>query len=83
MDIEALKDAGAGRTAPEAVAALYREAYARYGVSALWSRRAREAPTIAMALVVADALRREGDMEARRFAARIEEACRAAVAGVE
>lgn len=70
---------GAGRPAPEAVAALYRQAFRDFGVRSLWSRRPSEHPTIAQALVVAESLRRDGDMAAWRLAARIEEACRSAV----
>jgi len=78
-DIDELKERGAGRPAPPAVASLYAEAFARYGVQALWSRAAHPAPTIAMALVIADTLRREGDMVCWHFAGRIEQACRAAL----
>ena len=70
---------GAGRPAPETVALLYREAFARFGIQALWSRRPCASPTIAQALVVAQGLRREGDMRTRPFAERIEDACRAAL----
>jgi hypothetical protein len=78
-DIEDLKRLGAGRLAPEGVAALYREAFRTFGAAALWSRTPSEHPTVAQALVVAEGLRREGDMRSRSFAARIEAACRAAV----
>ena len=78
--LEDLKEAGAGVPAPEPVATLYRRAFAEFGLRALWSRRPGAHPTIAQALVVAGSLRREGDMSARPLAARIEEACRAAVA---
>ena len=77
--IEELKELGAGRPAPEAVATLYPEAFARFGISALWSRRPSDHPTIAQALIVAQGLRNEGDMRARPLAARIEDACRAAL----
>ena len=72
-------EAGAGRAAPESVAELYRQAYREFGARSLWSRRASDRPTIAQALVVAESLRRDGDMTTRRLAARIEEACRSAV----
>ena len=78
-DIEALTARGAGRPAPEAGAALYREAFARFGAHARWSRTPSAAPTITQALVVAQGLRNEGSMLARPLAAAIEEACRAAV----
>ena len=64
---------------PEDFASLYRRAFARYGARALWNRRELETPTPADALVVARALRIEGDREARRLAERIELACRAAI----
>ncbi len=58
---------------------LYRRAFAEYGVRALWNKRMLETPTAEDALVVARALRIEGDMDARKLAEQIEEACRAAV----
>ena len=63
----------------EDLASLYRRAFAQYGARALWNKRELEAPTAADALVVARALRVEGDREARRLAERIERACRAAL----
>ena len=72
-------DHGAGRPSPEPVVSLYREAFATYGSRALWSRRPSSEPTLAQALVIARALRQEGDMGARAFAERIEDACRAAL----
>jgi hypothetical protein len=65
--------------ASEDYRALYREAFAVYGTRALWNKRRLEAPTPEDALVVARALRIEGDIAARRLAERIERACRAAV----
>jgi hypothetical protein len=59
--------------------ALYRRAFAEYGAHALWNLRAFEAPSQEDALVVARALRIEGDLVARRLAERIEQACHAAV----
>jgi hypothetical protein len=64
---------------PEALANLYRRAFAEYGARALWNKRELETPTPADALVVARALRVEGDREARRLAEQIERACRAAL----
>ena len=78
-DFDELKRLGAGRPAPESVAALYRQAFEEFGVQSLWSRRPSPRPTIAQALVIAEALRREGNMRSRPLAARIEEACRAAL----
>jgi hypothetical protein len=59
--------------------ALYRQAFADYGTHALWNLRAFETPSPEDALVVARALRIEGDLVARRLAERIEQACHAAV----
>jgi hypothetical protein len=61
----------------EDLASLYRRAFAEYGARALWNKRELAAPTAADALVVARALRIEGNREARRLAERIERACRA------
>ncbi len=58
---------------------LYRRAFERFGASALWSSRAVPNPTRADALAITYSLRVEGDMEARRLAEKIEQACRAAV----
>lgn len=77
--LDALKAAGAGRPAPDAVASLYHQAFQDHGARMLWSRTPSDHPTIAQALVVAECLRREGDMRSRPLAARIEEACRAAL----
>ena len=58
---------------------LYRLAFAEYGSHALWNLRSFETPSLEDALVVARALRTEGDLAARRLAERIEQACHAAV----
>ena len=58
---------------------LYRQAFAEYGTQALWNKRLLDAPTTDDALVVARALRIEGDRDARRLAEKIEQACRAAL----
>jgi hypothetical protein len=50
-----------------------------YGTHALWNKRAIENPTREDALVVARALRIEGNREARRLAEEIKRACRAAL----
>ena len=63
----------------EDLSSLYRRAFAQYGARALWNKRELEAPTAADALVVARALRVEGNREARRLAEQIEAACRAAL----
>jgi hypothetical protein len=64
---------------PEDLASLYRRAFAEYGARALWSKRELEAPTPDDALVVARALRVEGNREARQLAEQTERACRAAL----
>ncbi|HEY0796982.1 MAG TPA: hypothetical protein VGD64_14510 [Acidisarcina sp.] len=61
------------------VITLYRQAFAEYGAQALWNLRVFEAPTPEDALVVARALRIEGDMRARFLAEKIERVCRAAL----
>jgi hypothetical protein len=78
-DLEELKELGAGRPAPEAVARLYQQAFRDFGAQALWSRRPSAAPTIAQALVIAENLRREGNLRSRTLAFEIEQACRAAL----
>ncbi len=77
--IEELKELGAGRPAPSSVVALYHRAFAEFGIQALWSRKPTETVTIAQALVIAENLRREGNMQSRPLAAEIEDACRAAL----
>jgi hypothetical protein len=77
--LEQLKELGAGRPAPAGVARLYRQAFREFGAQALWSRRPSESPTIAQALVVAESLRREGNLDSRALAVAIEQACRAAL----
>lgn len=63
----------------EEVAILYRRAFSEYGTQALWNKRALENPSREDALVVARALRIEGNREARRLAEQIEQACSAAL----
>lgn len=58
---------------------LYRRAFAEYGTQTLWYMRAFEAPTREDGLVIARALRVEGDMGARFLAEEIERVCRAVV----
>ena len=79
LAVEEMMELGAGRPAPESVAGLYRQAFRDFGARALWSRRPSAHPTIAQALVVAESLKRDGDMTTRALAARIEEACRSAL----
>ncbi len=63
---------------PEDFAGLYRRAFAEYGTQALWNKRLLEKPTPEDALVIARALRIEGDREARKLAEQIEKTCSAA-----
>ncbi len=58
---------------------LYRRAFEDYKSLALWNIRYLENPGPEYALVIARALRVEGNMQARFLAEEIEEACRAAV----
>jgi hypothetical protein len=58
---------------------LYRRAFAEFGSMALWSSRAVPDPTPADALAITHSLRVEGNLQARRLAEQIEQACRAAV----
>ena len=78
-DLDELKTLGAGQTAPGDVARLYHRAFRDFGAQALWSRRPSAKPTIAQALVVAENLRREGNLQSRALAGEIERACRAAL----
>jgi hypothetical protein len=64
---------------PPNFVALYRLAFAEYGTRALWNKRRLRAPTPQDALVIARALRIEGDRRARCLAEEIERACRAAI----
>jgi hypothetical protein len=63
---------------PEDFAALYRQAFASFGASALWSSRPVPNPTPEDALAITRSLRLEGDLRARRLAEQIEQACRRA-----
>jgi hypothetical protein len=65
-------------TEPADFARLYRRAFSEFGTEALWNRRPVEAPTVADALAITEALRSHGRMDGRRLAERIEELCRAA-----
>jgi hypothetical protein len=77
--LDELKRIGAAVPAPEPVLRLYRRAFAEHGALALWSSRAVERPTVAHALSIAEPLRVEGNLAARRLAEQMEQACRAAV----
>jgi hypothetical protein len=60
-------------------ASLYRLAFEQFGALALWNKRVLDDPSPTDALVVARALRIEGDRHARLLAEQIEQACRAAL----
>jgi hypothetical protein len=64
--------------APEEYRVLYTRAFEQFGAMALWNLRPLADPTPAHAMVIARALRREGNLAARLLAERIEAACRAA-----
>ncbi|HEY3743683.1 MAG TPA: hypothetical protein VGL53_27755 [Bryobacteraceae bacterium] len=59
--------------------ALYRQAFERFGAMALWNKRLLDAPTSGDALATARSLRIEGNLDARRLAERIEQACGSAM----
>ena len=58
---------------------LYERAFKEFGTMALWSSRPVPNPTPADALAITHSLRVEGNLEARRLAEEIEQACHAAV----
>jgi hypothetical protein len=60
-------------------AVLYYRAFQEFGATALWSSRSVSNPTPADALAITHSLRVEGDLQARRLAEEIEQACRAAL----
>jgi len=62
----------------EDLATLYRRAFEQFGVSALWSSHPVPDPSPADALAITRSLRVEGNLDARRLAEKIEQACRAA-----
>ena len=65
-------------TAPGDYVSLYRRAFEKFGISALWSSRPVPNPTPADALAITHSLRVEGNLQARRLAEEIGHACRAA-----
>ena len=77
--ISHLKDLGSGVKAPDTVRILYHSAFDKFKSHALWNWRELEEPTIAQALTIAESLRSEGDINARKLAYDIEGACRAAL----
>ena len=64
-------------TQPEDIATLYRRAFEEFGPTALWSSKPVSNPTPADALAITYSLRVDGDLNARRLAEQIEQACRA------
>lgn len=58
---------------------LYKRAFTDYRAHALWYIRDLENPSREDAMVVARALRTNGDLPARRLAEQIEQACHATV----
>jgi hypothetical protein len=58
---------------------LYHQAFEQFGALALWSSKPVADPTPADALAITHSLRVEGNLQARRLAEQIEQACRAAV----
>jgi hypothetical protein len=58
--------------------ALYQRAFAEFGAMALWSSQPVPDPTPEDALAITHSLRVEGNLDARRLAEQIEQACRAA-----
>jgi hypothetical protein len=57
---------------------VYLRAFQEFGTQALWNKRFFESPQPEDSLVIARALRIEGNVDARRLAEQIEQACRAA-----
>ena len=68
---------------PADLMSLYRRAFEEFGASALWSSRPVPDPTLADVLAITYTLRVEGDLQARRLAEQIEQACRAALEDLE
>jgi hypothetical protein len=63
---------------PRRIQALYREAFRRFRAIALYNLQEQRHPSPEAALIVARALRYEGNLEARKLAEKIEKACSAA-----
>ena len=59
--------------------ALYNEAFEKFRMLALWSSRPVPNPTPQDALAITRSLRVEGNLEARRLAEQIEQACHALI----
>ena len=58
---------------------LYNEAFEKFRMLALWSSRPVPNPTPQDALAITRSLRVEGNLEARRLAEQIEQACHALI----
>jgi hypothetical protein len=58
---------------------LYHQAFRDYHIHALWNVRELEHPSAEEAIAITLQLRIEGDLNARRLAEQIEQACRAAL----
>ncbi len=67
------------QAAIDKIVELYRRAFAEFGTHALWSSRPVDNPTIEDAMAITHSMRVEGNLQARRLAEEIEQACRAAV----
>ena len=57
LTIDEMKALGAGTPAPEALRALYQQAFRTYGPRALWSSRPVQNPTVADLLAITESLR--------------------------
>jgi len=66
-------------SAPADYVAIYRRAFQQFGAQALWNKRQFDQPSPEDGLVIARALRLEGDLDARRLAEELERDCRAAL----
>ena len=60
-------------------AILYQRAFEEFGAAALWSSKPVANPTPDDAMAITHSLRVEGNLQARRLAEQIEQACRAAL----
>jgi hypothetical protein len=73
-----INDMIAEPTPSEDFVSLYRRAFKDYRARALWNVRELEEPRLEDALAVAEYLRLEGNLAARRLAEQIEKTCGAA-----
>lgn len=70
-----LSDPIQSQMAPASVASLYHKAFEVYGSLCFWSTKEIQLPSISDVLDAASRLKREGNMESRRLALRLEEGC--------